>query len=475
MDTFEKFLDSQRQRMVTKFEHSLDLALKEIIKEWQRRSTPMAAEEIVNPTETAIMRSPVDQLKQMTMQLKRANEATEAANRAKTEFLANMSHEIRTPMTAILGFVDDLLDDKEEERPKQERRESLKTIRRNGLYLLEIINDILDMAKIESGKMTIERITVNVPRLIGDVVSTLQVRAEDQGIELRSSVRGEIPEEIKTDPTRLRQILINLAGNAIKFTKEGSVEIIVSCLGRDGREPMLRIDVVDTGIGMNEEQLGRLFEAFTQADASTTREFGGTGLGLVISKRFAEMLGGDITVESEAGEGTTFSVTIKTGPLDRTINVDTLEHAPEPSMIMQVPTLGEFAGMRILLVDDAPDNQMIISRFLEKKHASVTIAGNGKEAIEQIYIAARDEKWPYDIVLMDMQMPVMDGYEATRKLRKAHYPGPIIALTAHAMGKDRDLCLECGCNDYATKPIDRASLTECILKHNRERKSESAN
>ena len=240
----------------------------------------------------------------------------QVASRSKSEFLANMSHEIRTPMTAILGFAGMLLEDGNKEGVSPERIEAARTIHRNGEYLLEIINDILDLSKVEAGKMTVERITCEPCRLVADVASLVKVKADNAGLSFRVEYAGAMPQSIQSDPTRLRQILINLIGNAIKFTEVGGVRLITR-LVTDGDEPRLQFDVVDTGLGMTEEQAARLFQPFTQADSSTTRKFGGTGLGLAISKRFAEMLGGDITlVETGPGKGTHFRITVCAGPLD---------------------------------------------------------------------------------------------------------------------------------------------------------------
>ena len=307
--------------------------------------------------------------------LKRANQAAEQANRAKSEFLANMSHEIRTPMTAILGFADVLA----ESLHDPEQMDAITTIKRNGAYLLELVNDILDLSKIEAGKLQLERIRCQTLSVIADVASLMRVRAASKGLPLDVEYVGPIPESIETDPTRLRQILINLIGNAIKFTEVGRVRLIVKM--RRAPQPRLCIDVVDTGLGMTEAQVARLFTPFTQADASTTRRFGGTGLGLSISKRFAEMLDGDLSVASKLGAGSTFHLEVTAGNL---AEVPMLSGPFEASSSRARPTSDrdlQLAG-HILLAEDGPDNQRLISFVLKHAGAEVTLADNGQMAVD---------------------------------------------------------------------------------------------
>ncbi|MFQ5425350.1 MAG: PAS domain S-box protein [Phycisphaerae bacterium] len=393
--------------------------------------------------------------------LRVANHAAEAANRAKSEFLANMSHEIRTPMTAILGFTENLLD---AELPAPERRQAIHTIRRNGKHLLELINDILDLSKIEAGKMDVERLRCFPCRVLADIVSLVRVRVEAKRLAFDVEYAGPIPEMIRTDPTRLRQILINLIGNAVKFTETGIIRLEVRFVEAD--PPMLRFDVVDTGIGMDGEHASELFKPFMQADSSTTRKFGGTGLGLAISKRLAQMLGGDVVlVESQLGIGTRFRATVATGPL---CGVTMLTDPMAATVIAdkRAPARSEGDGVhlcdcRILLAEDGPDNQRLISHVLRKAGAEVMVVENGQLAVD-VALACHGTGEPFDIILMDMQMPVLDGYQATAALRSRDYIGPIIALTAHAMAGDRDKCLQAGCDDYATKPIQRKKLIATI-------------
>ncbi len=389
-------------------------------------------------------------------------DAAESATRAKSEFLANMSHEIRTPMTAILGYADLLAG----QLDNSEHLEALDIIRRNGNHLLAVINDILDLSKIEAGKFQVERQACSPAAVAAEVVSLMRVRANGKGLGLQLEFAGPVPQTISTDTARLRQILLNLVGNAIKFTETGNVRIIVRLDGRDGLEPKLLYEVIDTGIGMTPTQVANLFRPFQQAEASTARKFGGTGLGLVIANRLAAMLGGDIAVASQSGEGSTFALRIDPGPL---AGVALLDHAsesiavPAPANRSPLPRL----SCRILLAEDGADNQRLISFVLKKAGAEVTAVDNGRKAMEMALAAFRgrrfdDPRVPFDVILMDMQMPVMDGYEATRRLRDEGYTGPIIALTAHAMAEDRQKCLDAGCDDYATKPIDRATLLNTI-------------
>ena len=383
-----------------------------------------------------------------------ARHAAQEASRLKSEFLANVSHEIRTPMTALLGYTELLAD---LDLAPGERAECLATVRRNGEHLVAIVNDVLDLSKIESGRMTVERIACAPHALVAEVSALLRPRATQSGLGFEVAYRGPLPQTIHTDPTRLRQILLNLIGNAIKFTPRGSVRLEVG-LEDDGSPRRLRFDVIDTGIGLSAAQQERLFTAFTQADASTTRRFGGTGLGLAISKRLAVMLGGDLSVRSVPGQGSTFSLTVEPGTL---AGVHLLDHPPavpavaaSPAALADDPV--ELRG-RILLAEDSLDARRLIARHLRTAGAEVETAENGAVACELVLRAAGAGK-PYDLVLMDMQMPELDGYAATARLRAAGYRGAIVALTAHAMEGERQRCRAAGCDDFATKPILRRAL-----------------
>jgi len=411
-------------------------------------------------------------------EMERLYRAAEAATRAKSEFLANMSHEIRTPMTAILGYAD-LLDanldccqacpDHAACPARAQHHEHLATIRRNGQHLLQIINDILDLSKIEAGRLDVEWQPCSPTAILAEVMLLMRVRAEAKGLSLQLRFDGPMPQTILTDPVRLRQILVNLVGNAIKFTETGGVRVVARVEGRELPKPKFVCEVIDTGVGMTAEQMAHLFQPFQQADASTSRKFGGTGLGLAISKRLAGLLRGDITVTSQPGEGSAFVLTIDPGPLADVPFQDQPSEAvsslpPKTSVRREQPTKS-LAGRRILLAEDGIDNQRLICLLLKKAGAEVTAVENGQLAVEKAMAASSSGEerrggldGPFDLILMDMQMPVMDGYEATRQLRARGYSGPIIALTAHAMADDRQKCLDAGCDDYLSKPIDRATL-----------------
>ena len=399
------------------------------------------------------------QLEQAIERTNRMAAAAEEATVAKSQFLANMSHEIRTPMTAILGFSELMTDPQQD---PAERKECLAAVRRNGEHLLALINDILDISKIEAGKFTLDPQPCQVVALVAGVVSMMRVRAKEQGIALGVEYSGPLPETILADEARLRQALVNLVGNAIKFTPSGSVRIIVSFLsGWREAQGAIRIDVKDTGIGIAPEQMDKLFSPFVQADASTSRKYGGTGLGLAITRGIAQRIGGDLTASSTPGQGSTFTLMIPAGPMEgvRMLAAPAEAIRERDDQGVRTSERSRLSGRHILLAEDGPDNVCLISLLLGKAGAEVDVAQNGREAVE----AAR--RRPYDVVLMDMQMPEMDGYEAVRTLRAEGYFRPIVALTAHATTTDRDRCLACGCSDYLTKPIDRTHLIECVAGH----------
>jgi two-component system, sensor histidine kinase and response regulator len=418
-----------------------------------------------------------EQLCLMNQELRSARDLAVAASRSKSEFLANMSHEIRTPITAILGYADILGREltsctgcPAHAGCGQLRRHlaSVETIQRNGDHLLRIIEDILDLSKIEAGKLTVEWIAICPCEIVAQVALIACVPVEAKGLRFDIEYEGAVPEAIHTDPTRLRQILVNLIGNAAKFTETGGIRLITRLVGA-GELSAMQFDVVDTGIGMTAEQVGRLFQPFMQADTSTSRRYGGTGLGLIISRRLAAMLGGGVeVVETQPGAGTRMRVTIGTGRLDGVRMLDdpraATDAARRTSAEASRPDAVPALSGRILLAEDGPDNQRLIAHILKTAGAEVTTVANGQLALESA-LKAREEGCPFGLILMDMQMPVMDGYTATRVLREKGYTGPILALTAHAMSDERQRCLAAGCDGYASKPIDRQQLIATIQSY----------
>ncbi|HEY3233426.1 MAG TPA: ATP-binding protein [Polyangiaceae bacterium] len=404
-------------------------------------------------------------LEQLNQELRREiseRDAAANANRSKSEFLANMSHEIRTPLTAVLGYADLLLDP---HLSDSDRQSHVQTVRRNGQHLLTIINDILDLSKIEAGKMTVESIPCSAPQIVADVASLMRVPALEKGLNFKVEFASPIPKIIQTDPTRLRQILMNLTGNAIKFTKKGKVALVVKCDALEVAQPKISFSIIDEGIGMSPGQLERLFRPFTQADSSTTRQFGGSGLGLVICKRLADMMGGTLEVKSALGHGSTFTLTVDTGPLHGVTVVERLQESglPLTTSSDDNSNAGPIVGT-VLLAEDGHDNQMLISAHLRKAGAVVTVAENGRIAVEAA-LEALEAGRPFDIILMDMQMPELDGYGATATLRTKGYMRPIVALTAHAMASDRLRCLNAGCDDYLSKPVEKSLLLSTVRRY----------
>ena len=399
-------------------------------------------------------------------ELVKAKKVAEEASDQKGQFLASMSHEIRTPMTAILGYLELIADScpRRCEFASAEILGYIDAVQRNGHHLMELINSILDLSKIEAGKIEILNEPCSLPEIISDVVTLTHPVAERKGLSVSAELLTEIPETIKTDAFRLRQILVNLIGNAIKFTEKGSIDIKVG-MPKGMESPyrkLLFIEVADTGIGIPSDRLHSLFAPFSQAESSTDRKFGGTGLGLTISRMLARMLGGDLTVKSIEGEGSTFTLTIAAGVPDNCEMLKELVLSTEKKREQRTKESPALHS-RILLAEDGIDNQRLISTLLRKWGAEVTIADNGQKAFEEA-IAATKRKVPYDLILMDMQMPILDGYGATQKLRSLGYDEPIIALTANAMSGDRKKCIEAGCDDYLRKPIESTKLLSTITR-----------
>jgi signal transduction histidine kinase len=391
-------------------------------------------------------------LEQSNRALAEATRQAQAANKAKSEFLANMSHEIRTPMTGILGYGELICDPSV---PLEDRLRYGEIIRRSGDHLLTVLNDILDISRIESGRMELNAREVEIAAVVRDVSDLIRPQAEEKGLSFGVEWAEPVPRMLELDPQRLRQVLLNLLGNAVKFTEQGAVRLRIGTCG-DRADSCVCFDVIDTGVGIRAEDMDDLFEAFTQGDTSLTREVGGTGLGLAISKRLALMLGGSIEVESQPGKGSTFTLRLNVGDLDRyeLVQPDRAGTCAEGGAA-RAPDVT--LDGRLLLVEDGAVNQLLISTVLRNAGAHVDVASEGREGCRKVRAAIADGE-PYELILMDMQMPVMDGYDAAATLRREGLTTPIVALTAHAMTGDRERCIEAGCTDYATKPIDRVVL-----------------
>ncbi|MEM7164142.1 MAG: response regulator [Planctomycetota bacterium] len=395
--------------------------------------------------------------------LRGALHRADSANHAKGLFLANMSHEIRTPITAIVGYADML---GTSNLPESRYRAAIASIRRSSDHLLRLISNILDLSKVEAGKMDVEQIPCSLAAILAEVQSfSLPAAAERRNL-FTIETDGVVPESIVSDPTRIRQCLFNLIINAIKFTEDGFITLRVSLDTSDASKPLLHFRITDSGIGMTPTQAANLFSAFTQADSTTTRRFGGTGLGLTISKALAQALGGDVIVERSApDQGSCFLCSVGTGPL---AGVTMLEgplnlacHGEDGGTQSGATTL---AGCRILLVDDVAENRDILSFMLTAVGARVTFACNGQEAVDIAERSFADGR-PFHVVLMDMQMPVMDGRTATETLRRKGHTTPILALTANALRSEREQCMAAGCNSYLIKPIGREDLVAAVYAH----------
>lgn len=415
-----------------------------------------------------------DQILTLAEESKAAKDEAELASRAKGAFLATMSHEIRTPLTAIVGFGDVLLD---ASSSGEDRMNAAHTIRRNASHLLLLLNDILDMSKIEAGKLDVERIACSPIQILQDVEQMLAGKAVEKGLTYKTWSEDALPSQIISDPTRMKQALLNLVGNAIKFTSHGSVRVIASC---DQKAETISFRIEDDGIGISEQQVQKLFSPFSQADNSMTRRFGGTGLGLYITRSITERLGGRLTLDSSPNVGSVFTLTL---PMGEVSNItwaylerrETSFATPQPSSdkpstlaIPQQQPLPSAASAqsstssqnqvalkgRILLVEDGVDNQRLISLILRKAGATVEIAENGEVGL-RMALEAWKSNTPYELILMDMQMPVMDGYTASNELRNQNYPFQILALTAHALKGEQQQCIDAGCDACLTKPINK--------------------
>jgi len=394
-----------------------------------------------------------EKVREKTRELEAEKERAEYSEKVKEQFLANMSHEIRTPMNAILGMTRLLL----EKEPRTDQLKYLKSIKHASDNLLVIINDILDLSKIEAGKINLEKIPFDIREEIKSVYDTMKVSADDKHLELKIDIAEATPFTIVGDPYRLSQILLNLAGNAIKFTESGSVTIQIAVTTKDEQSVLLTFNVIDSGIGIAKDKLDYIFDMFTQETSSTTRKFGGTGLGLAICKKLVELQGGDIKVESEAGKGSVFSFTV---PFE--IGNDVVTENPKDEYIQNV--VNNLKNARVLLVEDNEFNQMVAVDTLENaiEGVQVTVANNGKIAVDLIL------QNTYDIVLMDIQMPEMDGHEATKMIRSNTDEKinaiPIIAMTASVIKAEVDKCFESGMNEFVGKPFSVDELLEKMSK-----------
>ncbi|MBI4606278.1 MAG: response regulator [Planctomycetes bacterium] len=401
------------------------------------------------------------QVQERTRRLEEAVRKLEEASVQKGRFLASMSHEIRAPIGAILGYAE-LLEDAR--TAPEDHRQALVSIRRNCQHLIDLVSDVLDLSKIEAGSLEVERTECSVNQVVKDVISVMSVRAHAKGLRLEEAYLTPVPERVVSDPTRIRQVLINLVGNAVKFTERGMVTISVGFTPCEAKRGRLEFRVQDTGIGIPKEKLELLFRPFQQLGPSTARRYGGTGLGLAISKQIARLLDGDLTVRSEHGLGSVFTFTARCE-----VAAGTPVHARPSAAVLADSgrkTLRQGARQamprlsgRVLVVDDGTDNRKLFRHHVESSGAEVEVAENGREAVERARAAS------FDLVLMDVQMPVLDGFEALREIRSLGIKTPVVALTAHAMKGDRERCLQAGFDDYVSKPVTKAALLEKLAAY----------
>lgn len=417
------------------------------------------------------LRDHAAKLEQLVRELEEARQEAQAALRAKDRFLASVTHELRTPLTAILGYAETLLIEGDLNRAPPTRIAAIQTILRNGQYLLQIVNDLLELAKSESGRLEINPQDCSLVELAEDVIRLMEIRARTKGLPLRLEIRGRVPRRIRIDPVRVRQILINLLSNAIKFTESGSVRLVVQVPQTDDGQCSLLFEVIDTGIGIPAKICEKIFEPFHRGDPSVNARFPGTGLGLAFSRSLARRLGGDITVVSEVGLGSNFRVTIPLGPADQFEWVDPAELRTEGKI--QEHTLSESPqGLsrscriqaRVLLVEDAIETRRLFQHILQSAGVEVSTAETGRDAVRMALENHREGR-PFDCILLDINLPDMEGYRVVRLLRESGYTAPIIALTAGTEPGERERCFLAGCDDFATKPLDRCTLLKLVAKY----------